>query len=605
MLATEQRRIALAALTGPRLLDELATDAGVTSDVVKEWVRAYLREKADLGPGEVRTRVRKGAEIIRDRRGVPHLFADEPYDLFYAFGYAQAQDRLWQLDYLRRMAHGRLAEVYGPAMLESDILARTIRITRVSEEILPRLGAESSLALDAFADGVNGWLAQLPTGLPVEFAMLGYEPEPWRPVDSIAVQRRWWWYLTGRLHVLYTPELVRTGIGDGARYDAFYTPDAPVTYIVPPGAYDPTPAWPDGAVAALCDVVGGAPDAVGSNNWAVAGALTASHTAMLASDPHVYYTIPPEWYEAHLHGAGYDAVGLAYPATPGLVIGRTPDISWGITNNICLQRDLYLERTDAAHPDAYWHDGAWVTMPTVNEQIAVQGERPHHLTVRFTARGPVVDHLVPPEARPTQLWHGEARGEQLLALRWVGAEMSDETQCMLDLARATTVDEARASLRDWRCPTWNLGLADSTGKIGYQCVGTLPLRGRPVLGYRVGEEPLDAWRGYIPFDGLPALDDPPRGWIASANNPTAPPDFPYPLGGTWTPEDRAPRIERLLAATNPHSLETFRALQTDVYSGRAARGLPALLAALGTVTTARDAAAVEAEAETRTRLVPE
>ncbi len=592
-LTPEQRRIALQVLQGGQSLDELSAAGAGTPESLRAILRAYLVEKATLGPRSVQTRVRGTAEIVRDTRGVPHIRADDPYDLFFALGYAQAQDRLWQLDYLRRQARGRLSEVFGPSTLDADVLARTLNISGMADRMVDGLSADSKSAVEAFAAGVNAWLTLLPAGLPAEFEALEYEPEPWQPADCLAIVRRWWWYLTGRLHVLTTPEAVRATVGDGERYAAFFAPDAPVTYIVPSGSYDSEPRWPDLPADPIERQFAGVPDPVGSNNWAAAPAITQDGHALLASDPHVYYTVPAEWYEMHLHGAGFDVAGAGYPAMPGVLIGRNQHLAWGVTNNICSLRDLYIEEVNPANPDEYRDGDTWTRFATRHETIAIRGQEPVQLTVRYAHGRPVVDHLVPEEALPRKLW-GDGRADHtVLSLAWAGFWPSDEVQCLLDLGRAGTVNAGREALRRWTCPTLNFVLADTSGAIAYQCTGAIPLRGRQWRGYRWANNPQDAWQRTIPFDRLPRLVNPERGWVASANNPTAPPDFPYPLSGTWSPEDRAPRAEHLLATRQPHTLATFVAMQTDVFSGRAARGVPGLLRALGAPAEGLAATAVD------------
>lgn len=579
-LTNDQRRAALHVLRSPDPISQAAEQVGVSGAQARTWIGAYLSEKASLGQAEARTAVSKGAEIVRDRRGVPHISAEEPADLFFALGYAQAQDRLWQLDYLRRQAHGCLSEVYGKETLAGDVLSRTLDITGIAEAAYARLGADSRVATDAFSAGVNAWIAALPAGLPVEFELLGYEPEPWRPVDSLAIQRRWWWYLTGRLNVLTTPEVVRAALGDGARYEAFFLPDAPVAYIVPSGNYDPAMPWPGQPMEPASSGFGSSTFPAGSNNWAAAPAITQDGNALLASDPHVYFSVPADWYEVHLHGAGHDAVGACYPAMPGILIGRNRHVSWGVTNNICSLRDLFVEELNSENPAEYRRDGVWTVFEERTDEIAVKGEETYRHTTRYANGRPIVDHLVPATALPRNLWPDKAFADSALSLAWVGFEPSDETQCLLDVQRASTVDGAREAYRGWRCPTFNMVFADDSGNIGYQSVGALPIRGREHRGYRFASDPRDAWQGTIPFDGLPRLHNPERGWVVSANNPTAPPDFPYPLNGTWAPEDRAPRAEQLMEERQPHSLDGFAGIQTDIHSGRAERGTPGLLAAI-------------------------
>jgi penicillin amidase len=406
--------------------------------------------------------------------------------------------------------------------------------------------------------------------------LLGYEPEPWSAVDSLAIQRRWWWYLTGRLNVLTTPEIVRAAVGDGARYDAFFAPDGPVTTIIKPGEYDPSSPWPGREMAAPSSGFGSSTFPAGSNNWAAAPAVTQDGSALLASDPHVYFSVPADWYEVYLHGADYDAFGICYPAMPGVLIGRNRRVAWGVTNNICSLRDLFVEEINPANPAEYRRDGTWASFAERVDEIAVKGyESVRHVTRRAHGR-PVVDHLVSAAALPRNLWSDE---NAALSLAWVGFEPSDETQSLLELHRATNIAEARAAYRGWRCPTFNMVFADDAGSIGYQCIGALPLRGREKRGYRDASAPIDAWQGTIPFDELPRSHNPARGWIASANNQTAPADFPFPLNGTWAPEDRASRAEHLMATRQPHSLDGFAEFQTDIHSGRAERGTPGLLAA--------------------------
>ena len=576
MLTPDQRRTARDLLGGPGV-EPLSKLSGKDRDLLAN----YLAEKADSGPANVRAKIRGTATIIRDSRGIPHIAADDPYDLFFAHGYAQAQDRLWQLDFLRRQAHGTLSEVLGPSKLDSDILARTIGLSAISAAALEASHPESRDAFLAFTDGVNAWIDSLPAGLPVEFELLDYEPAPWSAVDSVAIMRRWYWYLTGRLPVLSTPEVVRANIGELDA--AWYQPDGQIAYIVQEGDFDSEPKWPGIPAAEGPGAFWGINDGSGSNNWAVGPSLTEHGYAMVGSDPHVYYSVPADWYDVQLKGAGYDVVGMTYPGVPMIRFGRNRVFAWGVTNNICLQRDLYIERVNPENPKQYLDGDDWKPFGSRVESIPVRGENDCRLEVQFAHNRPVVDHLVTEAALPRNLW-GERGANTVLSLAWVGFELSDEPKSLLDLNRASTVAEGREALRRFRCPTWNFVLADTEGSVGYQCCGALPLRGRVWRGYRDANDPVDAWQGYIPFDAMPRVVDPDRGWVVSANNPTAPPSFPYPLFGTWTVEDRAARAEKLVEEMRPHSFDTFAAMQNDVFSGRAYRGTPPLLAAIEGIT---------------------
>ena len=573
-LTSAQRTTARQALAAADDIEAVAAGLGLETNALISLVRDYLVEKADPGASEQSAPVGAAVTITRDERGVPHIAADSAADLFFGLGYAHAQDRLWQLDFHRRYAHGTLAEVLGPDRLADDILSRTLDITGTSEATYSMLHPESREAYDAFAAGVNAWMTALPNGLPAEFEWLGYEPAPWAPVDSIAILRRWWWYLTGRLHVLWIPEVIRATLGDelAAHY---YTPDAPVGTIVPPGSYDPEPRWPDLPGEALDRHAGGDFSGLGSNNWTIGPSKSASGGALLASDPHVYFTLPMDWYEYRLLGAGYDVYGISYPGQPGVLMGRNKHVAWGVTNNICLQRDLFEESIDPENPDRYRSSDAWVEVERKVSTIAVRGTDDVELVVRYAHGRPIVDHLVPDEAKPEALRGATHRS---LSLAWTGFQSSDEVKAALDLNRATTIEEARAAYQPWKTPTWNIMLADDAGHIGYQTIGAIPLRARPKLGYRDANSAEDRWQGAIPFAGLPRLRDPERGWIASANNQTAPDDFPYPLSGAWTPEDRFPRISELLKARAPHSLDSMHEIQTNVFSARGVKAAQAIAA---------------------------
>lgn len=552
-------------------LETLRSAEGDISSEQRAAITALLAEKAAQGAASLTAAVGAPVEIWRDERGIPHIRAGSTAGLFFAHGYVQAQDRLWQLDYLRRQALGRLSEVFGESKLAEDRIAHTLRLPKIAQAVYQHSSPESQAALDAFAGGVNAFRAEVlaPGGqLPVEFDLLQYVPDPWSPVDSLAILRRWYWYLTGRLGVISTPEAVRAGIGDGKRYHAFFAPDGPLRYIVPEGNFDPQPRWPSKPEDRLTPSYWGQTLGEGSNNWAVSSALSDNGDALLASDPHVYYTVPADWYEAHLSAPGFESWGMTYPGCPVTMFGRGPDFAWGITNNICLMRDLYVVELDDPVQ----------TAPPV--EIAVRGAEPYVHIDRFVGERPIVDHLVPEATLPHNLSPDRFPARTSLALDWVGFHTSDEIKTLLDFAVARSIDDGREALRVWGCPTWNFVLADTSGDVGYQTSGFLPLRGRELRGYRSLHKADDEWTGFIPFDGLPRLDRPARGWVASANNPTAPPDFPYPLFGAWAPEDRAARAEDLLQATSQHTANGFEQMQNDVFSGRAQRGLPGLLYAL-------------------------
>jgi len=530
-------------------------------------------------------------EIVRDERGVPHLFAGDDHDLFLAYGYAQAQDRLFQLDIQRRKGHGTLSALLGPEGLELDRIAHTIDFPSVLAIHLAALDGETQALLEAFAAGVNQW-ADTCVGadtLPVEYALLGASWEPWLVVDALAAALTWRWQLTGRTHVHAGPELLKRHLGDDALVDAILrASNEGDTPILPPDAPYPEPRGPLPVGARGPQTEPRFGDAPGSNNWVVAGARSRSGKPLLGSDPHMPYQHWSAFHEAGLHGGSFDAVGAGLVGMPGLLFGRNRDLAWGITNNICSLRDLYQERPMPG-PDgalAYEYDGRAETATTRPVRIEVRGADPVELTVVSTRNGPIVDALLPPLARETGP----------VSMRWLGTEVCDWTAALLRLDRAATVSDAFAACDDWLVPTFSLLVGDTAGDIGYLATGRIPLRAVATRTYRPGWDPAHRWLGTIPPDGMPRAISPAQGWLGSANNRPAPDDYPYPLSGTWDEGLRQRRIGRLIEAGSPGGgklwLDDMTRMHADVRSLRAEDTLPALLALFESVADERARAAL-------------
>ncbi len=539
--------------------------------------------------------VRAGVTIERDRWGIPHVFSERRDDLWFGFGYAMAQDRLFQMDYLRRKGMGRLAEVLGQAGLATDVVARTVGLNRIARDELERLPGETRVLLDAFSAGVNAWIAFCIDRPPIEFDLLDYRPEPWSPVDCLAIESEFRWYLTGRFPVIVMPELAKRVLGDGPLYREFLLGEADEEAVVPPEAYAdlgrgalPWPRRVAGQTTAD-------PEGTGSNNWVVAGRHCLSDRPMVASDPHIAFEAVSCWYEAHLHGDGYHVAGMAYVGMPAIMFGRNERVAWGITNNICSLRDIYQERTDPAHPGCFLYDGRWEPARQAVEVIDVKGSAPIPLTIRFSRNGPIVDEVLPPP--------GDRTGP--VALKWLGLDHGGWITALLAMGRAGSVGEFREALRPWHVPTFNVVVADAEGHIAVQCAGRIPLRKINERGYRPGWDPEHQWLGLIPFEAMPHAVDPPRGWLASANNRLAGDDYPYPLQGTWTSGHRAVRIRQMIEASlarfarhqdgrtpSGFTFDDFREMQHDTLSLRAVVCVPPLLSALSGETDPRVQAAV-------------
>jgi penicillin amidase len=554
----------LTMLGGGASIAELCRVTGMErAEFLDRW-EAECRRRVPRMSGSQTGRVVAAVTIRRDRWSVPHIEASTDTDLFFGYGYATAQDRRFQLDYERRIGLGRLAEVLGRSALESDRTARIVDLPGIAEREWAGLNAETADLLASFSAGINAATEQA-EALPIEFDLLDYSPEPWRPLDSIAIAGAFRWYLTGRLPVLTVPELLKGELAGTGLYRWLMATehDAVDAIVVPSGASAPTRA------AVSLDPEQG----IGSNNWALSGKRTANGASMVAGDPHIAFGAVSCWYEARLHGDSFDTAGIGYVGVPGFLFGRNALTAWSVTNNLCSQRDLYRE---IAHPNdelSYLYDGKWESVTERREKVEVRGEQSAELVVRSTRNGPIVDSLLPALAT-------EAGS---VSLRWLGTERCDWIAALLRLNRVSSARDVPEAVRGWLVPTFNLIVGDTSGHLEYHATGRLPVRDIPERGYRPGSDPAHTWREWIPIDAMPRAVDPSEGWIASANNRNVAENYPYELGGVWDQPYRARRIGELLAAKDRHTVEELGSIQQDVVSLRARECLPSLLATLGNV----------------------
>jgi penicillin amidase len=547
-------------------------DPSIHSGANAELLRRYLESKLPPHDDTATLSLSGQVRIVRDARWTPHVYAGSLRDLYAGFGYALAQDRLWQLDFYRRRALGRLAEVLGPDHVASDRRHRLVGIRQAAELELAHLDAESRDVLDGMAAGINAWMSRAAENLPVEFDILDYEPEPWRPLDTIALTRAFFWQLTGRLDNIAAAEAARRHLPPGLAR-AFLATDFPDETIVP---------------GALGEVTSGGDDSAGgSNNWVVGPGRTTTGGALLASDPHLPYALPVGLYEVHLKGAGLDVAGACYPGLPGVWFGRNARAAWGITNLVASPRDLYVEERRTDDPAWYREGEHWRRFQSRVERIDVRGAATVEMTVHSTVRGPVVNELLPLQA---------ADGAPL-SLRWVGHEAINDVKAVLDVNRAGSWDEYRAALAGWRLPIFNMVYADVDGHIGWQSTGAVPIRGNgdTTPGYRDANVPSHQWTGYLGQDRLPTMADPERGWIATANNKPVADSSTLPWYGWWAPGSRARRLREIFEINARFDAEACRAMQMDTYSARAACVTPALARLVGpsTPSLARIAALLE------------
>jgi penicillin G amidase len=467
----------------------------------------------------IRAFVDSEVTVTRDGLGTPHIVAGSLEDALFAQGYATAQDRLWQMDSLRRLAAGELAEIVGPSALESDREVRNLRLRRLAEDAQRTMPASDRAAMAAYARGVNAFIETHRNKLPLEFTLLGYQPRPWSLTDSAVIGFNMFRTLT----TTWRDEIIKSAML--ARGDA-----AKVNFLLPPRT--------------------GSEAQPGSNAWVVAGRLTASGKPILANDMHLEFSLPGIWYMAHLQAPGWNVAGVSLPGTPGIIVGHNDRIAWGITNLHFDVQDLYIERMDDK-TGRYLFRGQAEQARAEREVILVKGAAPVEHTVWVTRHGPLL----------------AGTGGERLSLRWSAAEPGMFQFPFLEIGHARNWQDFTTAISRFPGPGSNFVYADVDGNIGYHAAGKMPIR----KGW-LGDLPVDGasgnfeWEGFIPFDQLPAAFNPPSGLIVTANQNPFPANYPYAVNGNFASHFRSKQIRALLAARTGWKPEDMLAIQKDVYS---------------------------------------
>jgi len=500
--------------------------------------------------------------IVRDRHGIPSVQAGSLHDAYEAQGYVEAQDRLFQMDILRRFVAGRLAEIFGGGLVQVDIRHRELGLQRLAEQMYAHASPDERMALDAYARGVNEAIAHEP--LPPEFRVLLYEPESWRPTDSILCGIATVIDLTHTWNQIALRDAIDERLGDRVA-EALY-PITDPKYDAPllghPGPVAAMPPLHRGSIArprgapALAKVLALPRDSAieASNAWAIGGAHTRDGRALLANDPHLDFTVPMVWYAIGLHAPGLAAIGGSLPGTPGIVLGHNAHMAWGATNGNVSTITLYREnlKRDASgtyrYVDPRTHQ--WEPVRTRVERIDVRGARSVALTALSTVHGFVV---LDRQGRPTQYaaqWVAERAPRSVLAT-------------FLRLDRASKIEEALDDLRAYPGPPLNVVLADDRGRAAYHLAGFIPNDGVWSMHAVDGARVVDAWRGFVPFDALPHVDPSRDAVVFTANNRMYGAGYPYRLTDAFGPPYRAARIAAYLLKRDDWTVEKMVHVQLD------------------------------------------
>ncbi|MFX1582223.1 MAG: penicillin acylase family protein [Promethearchaeota archaeon] len=497
--------------------------------------------------------------IVRDAWGVPQIFANDINDLYLACGYVHAQDRLFQLDLFRRIALGRLSELYGPTYIELDLLYRQLGFGAAANASILLLDPTVVDLLKSYATGINRYIETIGSKIPLEIRVLGYFPEPWNETDTLAIERYMAWQLsaTYAFQDLEMANLIDTYGADLVFTDLFPEVQYNDGFIVP------SPALPEHLKTAaaslgqrLEDVQNENPapfSGAGSNCWVINGSHTTTGAPILATDPHLTMSLPPSWYEIQLVTPGYNVQGITYTGIPFVYQGHNPNIAWGWTSMLSDVSDFYYYLWNPSDASQYWWNGGWNSIEQRNITIVARvegGFAPVEVTLNYTVHGPLFD---------------EENGR--FALKWTGANGSLTTEALYEVGLATNHASFLSAIQKIETPNLNFLYADTTGNIAYHAAAAQPIRG-PGQGPSPlnGSDTTTSWQGFIPFNQLPQSLNPTSGFLVSANNRPVNSSYPYYLGYDFDTPYRANRITNLLNTTATYSLLDMGVIQQDALS---------------------------------------
>ncbi|MGB8472598.1 MAG: penicillin acylase family protein [Candidatus Acidiferrum sp.] len=522
-----------------------------------------LEKRAKAALAQVRgtlnvPRLQQSVRVQRDHWGVAHIYAQNEHDLFFAQGFVVAQDRLFQMELWKRSGEGRLAEILGPAFVQRDVNARLLRYRGDMDAEYKSYAPDTKQILEAFTSGINAYIEEIQKpggrGLPLEFELAGFKPEPWKPEDCL--NRLAAYSMTGNgVRELHNAQLVALLGAQKA---------TELLDLDPPVKLDPAPGIDFSGLspALLKNLVGSdvplhfpETPVQGSNDWTISGSLTASGKPLLANDPHRVIAEPSLRYIVHLVAPGWDVIGAGEPGLPGVAVGHNENIAWGFTIFGLDQQDLYLAQLNPADSEQYKTEHGWERMEVKTETIKVRGAAPVSVKLRFTRHGPV-------------LWED---GKRALTLRWVGAEPGTAGYLgSLSVDRAENWQQFEQAMARWKVPSENIVYADRDGNIGEHSTGLAPLRKNWTGLLPVPENGNYEWHGFVPNSDLPHSYDPASGFVATANHKMIPENYKYAVGFQWASPERFLRISDVLgaAAKTGHKLglADMENLQNDVVS---------------------------------------
>ena len=508
--------------------------------------------------------------VYRDSLGIPHIYAKNEQDLYRTVGYVMAQDRLWQMDLMRRITTGRLSEVLDPGLVDADQLFRALQFSKKSEHLKSQLDPGLLACLEAYCDGVNQYIDSHNKKLPFEFAMLGYKPDPWELVHTLNLIG----YMNWTLASGWSEEIALFKLQqklDSALFNE----------LIPDMGLQGTHVFPEFMTSDnQLELQSGIDDAIriveelglqlflASNNWAVCGTRSKTGMPLMSNDMHLGLMAPGIWYQMHHVVEGsFNITGVGFPCSPFIVAGHNEDIAWGFTNVTVDDTDFYLETINPEDSNQYLLDGQWKDMVILEEAIPVKGmDEPVIRVNRFTHRGPVVSQF-------------KGVDDRVISMQWQGNAFSNEYRTLHLLTKSQNWDDFRNAVSSFYIGQ-NCVYADRFGNIGLQTIAGIPIRKDGGIMVYPGDTSLYDWTGQVPFDELPYSFNPECGYVSSANNRTVGDDYPYYIGTWFSLPNRIERIREMLDAQKKHGIEDFKRMLRDQTSHLAKKMTPIYMDAL-------------------------
>lgn len=519
-------------------------------------------------------------EILFDDKMIPHVFAQNDHDVYYAQGYVTAMHRLFQMDFQTRFAAGRISEVVGAKAIELDRYQRRMGMVYGAENSLKGMMADptSKEMILAYTQGINDYIHSLkPANYPLEYKLLDFKPEDWTPIKCALLLKQ----MSATL-AMGSDEFYMTNILNkyGAKTTAELFPDYPFLEdpIIPIGTkWDFTPLKLPEAPKVGADIIAGniktkqLEEGIGSNNWAVNGSKTKSGFPILANDPHLDLSLPSIWYQIQLHAPGLNAYGVSLPGAPGVIIGFNQKTAWGVTNVAADVLDFYqIKFQDNSH-QKYWYENQWKSTSTRIETIKIRGAKDELDTIFYTHHGPVVYLNKPDFSKAKNIPTGNA-------LRWIAHEESNELLTFYLLNRGKSYDDYRKALKHYTAPAQNFIFASADNDIAITPNGQFPLKWKDQGKFLLdGSQKANDWQGWIPAEQNPTVKNPPRNFVSSANQSSTDPTYPYYINWEFSPYERGKRINDRLSVMEEVTVDSMRNLQADSYSIIAQNLLPSIL----------------------------